>query len=110
MIALDQIVPPLSADVSVIGFTTYLTLVNRIGSAKAGYATVLFPIVALTASTMLEGYQWTTLAVIGVALACLGNVVMFSWIELVLLGRWISLFAIGPSRPAATSLIRDVAL
>ena len=86
------------------------TLVNRIGSAKAGYATVLFPIVALTASTMLEGYQWTTLAVIGVALACLGNVVMFSWIGLVLLGRWIGLFAIGPSRPAATSLIGDVAL
>lgn len=63
---------------SVIGFTTYLMLVIRIGSAKAGYATVLFPIIALTASTMLEGYQWTKLAVIGVALACLGNVVMFS--------------------------------
>jgi drug/metabolite transporter (DMT)-like permease len=63
---------------SVIGFTTYLKLVTRIGSAKAGYATVLFPIVALTASTMLEGYQWTALAVSGVALACLGNAVMFS--------------------------------
>lgn len=67
---------------SVIGFTTYLMLVTRIGSAKAGYATVLFPIVALTASTMMEGYQWTTLAVIGVALACIGNVVMFSRVRL----------------------------
>jgi len=63
---------------SVIGFTTYLMLVTRIGSAKAGYATVLFPIIALTASTMLEGYQWTALAVCGVVLACLGNTVMFS--------------------------------
>lgn len=63
---------------SVIGFTTYLMLVTRIGSAKAGYATVLFPIIALTASTMLEGYQWTALAVCGVALACLGNAVIFS--------------------------------
>lgn len=62
---------------SVIGFTTYLMLVARIGSARAGYATVLFPIVALTASTMLEGYQWTTVAITGVVLACAGNVVMF---------------------------------
>lgn len=62
---------------SVIGFTTYLMLVARIGSARAGYATVLFPIVALTASTMLEGYQWTTVAIAGVVLACAGNVVMF---------------------------------
>lgn len=62
---------------SVIGFTTYLMLVGRIGSARAGYATVLFPIVALTASTILEDYRWTTLAALGVALACAGNVVMF---------------------------------
>lgn len=62
---------------SVIGFTTYLMLVARIGSAQAGYATVLFPIVALTASTLFEDYQWTIPAVIGVALACAGNIVMF---------------------------------
>ncbi|MGO7785782.1 sugar kinase, partial [Rhizobium ruizarguesonis] len=29
---------------SVIGFTTYLMLVSRIGSSRAAYATVLFPI------------------------------------------------------------------
>lgn len=62
---------------SVVGFTAYLMLVGRIGSAKAGYATVLFPIVALTASTLFEGYHWTAMSVLGVALACLGNVVMF---------------------------------
>lgn len=62
---------------SIIGFTTYLMLVARIGSARAGYATVLFPIVALTASTMLEGYEWTTAAIIGVIFACAGNIVMF---------------------------------
>lgn len=63
---------------SVLGFTAYLMLVARIGSAKAGYATVLFPIVALTASTLVEGYRWTPLAVAGVAMACAGNVVMFA--------------------------------
>ncbi|MBR9839135.1 MAG: DMT family transporter [Rhodobacteraceae bacterium] len=62
---------------SVVGFTTYLMLVGRIGSAKAGYATVLFPIVALTASTLFEGYEWSVMSVLGVVLAALGNIVMF---------------------------------
>lgn len=67
----------LAAIGSVIGFTTYLLLVARIGSAKAGYATVLFPVVALLASTLFEGFQWTPMAFAGVLLAGLGNVVMF---------------------------------
>lgn len=62
---------------SVVGFTTYLLLVGRIGSAKAGYVTVLFPVVALTASALFEGYQWTTLSTVGLILAGLGNAVMF---------------------------------
>jgi drug/metabolite transporter (DMT)-like permease len=62
---------------SVVGFTTYLLLVERIGSARAGYATVLFPIVALTASTLFEGYVWTASAAVGVVLAGVGNIVMF---------------------------------
>jgi len=62
---------------SVVGFTTYLLLVERIGSARAGYATVLFPIVALTASTLFEGYVWTASAAMGVVLAGVGNIVMF---------------------------------
>ncbi len=62
---------------SVIGFTTYLVLVWRVGSAKAGYATVLFPVVALAMSTLLEGYEWTPLAGLGVLAALLGNLIMF---------------------------------
>lgn len=62
---------------SVVGFTTYLMLVGRIGSAKAGYATVLFPIVALTVSTLFEGYEWRPISVLGVVLAALGNIIMF---------------------------------
>lgn len=62
---------------SVIGFTTYLMLVSQIGSAQAGYATVIFPVVALVISTFFEGYEWTGTAVLGVALALLGNAVMF---------------------------------
>jgi len=63
---------------SIVGFTAYLTLVGRIGSSRAAYATVLFPIVALTISTVFEGYQWTALGTVGVVLALLGNGVMFA--------------------------------
>lgn len=62
---------------SIGGFTAYLLLAARIGSARAGYATVLFPLVALAISTVLEGYRWTPNALAGVALTLLGNVIMF---------------------------------
>jgi drug/metabolite transporter (DMT)-like permease len=61
---------------SVIGFGCFLTLVQRIGADKAAYSSVLFPIVALTLSTWLEGYRWTPLAASGVALVLLGNVLV----------------------------------
>jgi len=63
---------------SVVGFTTYLLLVQRMGSAKAGYATVAFPVVALMISTIFEGYQWTPAAGTGVCLIVIGNIIMFA--------------------------------
>jgi drug/metabolite transporter (DMT)-like permease len=68
----------LAAIGSVIGFTTYLMLVSRIGSSRAAYATVLFPIVALSLSTFFEGYHWSGLSLIGLALTLIGNVVIFA--------------------------------
>lgn len=67
----------LAAIGSVVGFTTYLMLVSRMGSQKAAYATVLFPVVALTLSTFYEDYHWTIAAMLGLALTLAGNVVMF---------------------------------
>jgi len=63
---------------SVVGFTTYLLLVARIGSARAAYATVFFPIVALLISTVGEGYHWYWTSFAGLALTVAGNVVMFA--------------------------------
>jgi drug/metabolite transporter (DMT)-like permease len=63
---------------SVIAFTIYLELVARIGSSRAAYTTVLFPIVALALSTVFEGYRWSVLGVLGLALCLTGNVVIFS--------------------------------
>ena len=59
---------------SVVAFGCYLTLIHRIGADKGAYAAVAFPIIALLISTVLEGYRWTTPAVIGVALIATGNV------------------------------------
>ncbi len=61
---------------SVIAFGCFLTLVGRIGAAKASYATVLFPIIALALSTWAEGYQWSALAAAGVVLTLAGNAVI----------------------------------
>ncbi|MBO3274771.1 DMT family transporter [Pseudomonas schmalbachii] len=62
---------------SVIAFTTYLTLVGRMGPERAAYCTVLFPVVALNISAFAEGYQWTLPALAGLGLVMLGNVLVF---------------------------------
>ncbi len=61
---------------SVIGFGAYLTLLQKIGADRAAYSSVLFPLVALGLSTWLEGYRWTPLAAVGVALVLAGNLIV----------------------------------
>lgn len=58
---------------SILGFAFYLTILGRIGTARAGYITVFFPIVALVWSTLLEDYEWTATAAIGATLILLGS-------------------------------------
>ena len=67
----------LAIGASVIAFVAYLTLVAQAGAAQAGYATVLFPIVALAVSTVFEGYQWTLTSALGVVLASIGAIIVF---------------------------------
>ncbi|CZF80981.1 putative DMT superfamily transporter inner membrane protein [Grimontia celer] len=71
---------------SVVGFNTYLALVGRIGAAKAAYCTVLFPLVALSLSTIFEDYEWTWQSVLGVMLVVGGNLRVFGLPEPV--KRW----------------------
>ncbi|MET0606131.1 MAG: DMT family transporter [Beijerinckiaceae bacterium] len=68
----------LALSASVLAFYAYLTLLGRIGPARAGYATVMFPLVALAISTIFENYQWTAPAMIGAMLALLGNWLVLS--------------------------------
>lgn len=58
---------------SIIAFWAYLTLVGTIGPDRAGYANLIFPLVALAISTVMEGYQWSLLAIAGMALVVAGN-------------------------------------
>ena len=72
---------------SVVAFTAYLLLVGRIGPDRAAYSTVLFPVVALTVSTVFEGYQWTAPA--------------FAVLLLVLCGNLLALLPLAPRMAAA---------
>ena len=57
---------------SVIAFGAYLTLLRRIGAARAAYTAVSTPVIALALSTLFEGYRWTWVGAMGVVLAIAG--------------------------------------
>ncbi len=58
---------------SIVAFGAYLTLLGRIGAHKAGYAVVMFPVVALVLSVLFEGLAITANIVVGVTLVIVGN-------------------------------------
>lgn len=61
---------------SVVAFACYLTLLARIGSARAGYSTVMFPVVALLVSTVLENFHWGPDAIAGLVCVLGGNLLV----------------------------------
>ena len=58
------------------GFALYFLLIRRIGASRAGYATVLFPLVALALSTWFESFHWTLGAAFGIALVLAGTLLV----------------------------------
>jgi drug/metabolite transporter (DMT)-like permease len=61
---------------SIVAFGAYLTLLGRIGPARAGYVGVAVPMVALAISTVFERYQWDLPALAGAGLCVAGNVLV----------------------------------
>ncbi len=59
---------------SALAFGAYFALLRQVGAARAAYVGVMSTIVALLVSATLEGYDWTRVTVIGIALAVVGNV------------------------------------
>ena len=60
---------------SVIAFGAYLTLIGNIGASKAAYVSLLSPIIALSISTVFEGYTWSIFSLSGAVLILVGNIV-----------------------------------
>jgi drug/metabolite transporter (DMT)-like permease len=61
---------------SIVAFAAYLTLLNRVGAARAGYIGVMVPIVALVISAAFEGFRWHPLTWLGIAVSVAGNVII----------------------------------
>ena len=54
---------------SVLCFALYFPVVRKIGPGKAAYSSVMVPIIAMSLSTLFEGYRWSALAIAGGILA-----------------------------------------
>ncbi len=61
---------------SIVAFGAYLTLLKRVGAARAGYVGVMVPIVALVVSAAFEGFRWQVLTFAGIAVSVAGNVLI----------------------------------
>jgi drug/metabolite transporter (DMT)-like permease len=57
---------------SVLCFALYFPVVRKIGPGKAAYSSVMVPIIAMSLSTLFEGYRWSPLAAAGGVLALSG--------------------------------------
>lgn len=60
---------------SIIAFSSYITLLGRVGLGKAAYTSLVIPIIALGISTIYESFQWSIYALLGLALVLTGNYV-----------------------------------
>jgi drug/metabolite transporter (DMT)-like permease len=59
---------------SIVAFGAYLTLLGRIGAHRAGYAMVMFPVVALILSAIFEDLEIDATVISGTLLVLAGNV------------------------------------
>jgi drug/metabolite transporter (DMT)-like permease len=63
---------------TVVTFSAYLTLQERLGPGKAATVGVMTPVLALVISTLLEAYRPTWVTLVGVLLAIFGNRLMLT--------------------------------
>lgn len=57
---------------SAVTFPLYFRIIQTIGPGRAAYTSLLIPIIAMTLSTIFEGYAWSLLAALGGILALAG--------------------------------------
>jgi drug/metabolite transporter (DMT)-like permease len=61
---------------TVIAFLFYLNLVSNIGPQRAGYITLLTPLVAIAMSMIFEGFRLSSIDIFGIVLVFIGNFTM----------------------------------
>ena len=61
---------------SIATFAAWLTLLRRIGAARAGYIGVMVPVAALAISAAFEGFRFHFLTLVGMAVTVVGNVLV----------------------------------
>lgn len=61
---------------TLLGYAVYFRLIARIGASRAGYGTVMMPVIALLISSVVEDFRWTLAAALGIALVLAGNVLV----------------------------------
>ena len=67
--------PPVSPQISEACGHFPLVIVERAGPGPSSFVGVATPVVAMLVSTALEGYRWTWVGGVGVALAAIGNAI-----------------------------------
>ena len=65
----------LGAVASALAFTLYFWTIRQLGPGKAAYSSVVIPVIAMSISTVAEGYQWSVLSIAGGLLALAGMVI-----------------------------------
>ncbi len=63
---------------SVAAFVAWLTLIGRVGPARASYVGVMVPVVALLISAVFENLAWHPLMAAGMAVSVAGNVLVLN--------------------------------
>lgn len=60
---------------SAVTFPLYFGIIRAVGPGPAAWSSVLIPIIAMAFSTLLEGYMWAPLSIVGGIIALSGMVV-----------------------------------
>jgi drug/metabolite transporter (DMT)-like permease len=68
---------------SIVAFSSYLSLLGKIGPDRAAYTILLIPIIAMVISTIFEDYQWRQSAILGILLVVTGNLLIINkkWVN-----------------------------
>ena len=60
---------------SVGALSSYVLLIRRIGAHRAAFIDVVYPVIALCLSSLMENYQWSLMTLLGVTFIGAGNLV-----------------------------------